>query len=280
MREFSISVVIRTYNSSKRLDTVLSNLHLSDGDELIVVDSGSTDTTLAIAKKYEARIIIADGPFNYSKSLNIGFRAAQNPWVLVLSSHCIPAVPDFVEIYRREIARFDPDVAVGYCPATITGKSISKPDTVKPTYFSKDDFQINRGVGGNSNAIYRRSAWEQWPFDETIRGSEDLLWIAGIVEWGHRYCYIPQACGRNKYGAPVSYMFHKGFNDGRAVRQPNHKPMKMRHLMGALKKLLKHWIFREIDFGDLARGSAHVTGYFVGTYKDQYNKVEGEQHTK
>jgi len=280
MNEFGISVVIRSFNSSKRLGDVLSNLHFSDGDELIIVDSGSTDSTLEIAGKYGARIVIAAGPFNYSKSLNLGFRAAKNPWVLVLSSHCIPAVPDFLEIYRREIARLDPDAVVGYGPATITGKSFDNLDTVAVCYFNMDDIRMGRSVGGNSNAIYRRSAWEELPFDETLRTGEDVLWIREMVERGYRCCYIPQARGRKKYGASIPYMFRKGFNEARAARTPDCRPMKIRYLAGILKNLLKNRIFGEIDFGDVARGSAHAGGVFLGSRKDPDNSLEDNGDTK
>ena len=81
-----ISILIRTFNSSKTSSYLLCRLKLLPGDELIVVDSGSSDATLEIARQYNARIIIAEKPFNYSRSLNLGFRSANQPWVLVVVS--------------------------------------------------------------------------------------------------------------------------------------------------------------------------------------------------
>ena len=71
-----ISVLIRTFNSAKTLDTVIQRLGLSVQDELIVVDSGSGDATLAVAQQHGARVLSLRGPFNYSKALNVGFEAA------------------------------------------------------------------------------------------------------------------------------------------------------------------------------------------------------------
>jgi glycosyltransferase involved in cell wall biosynthesis len=69
----AISVVIRTRDSARTLERVILGLGRAEGDEVIVVDSGSRDATLDIARKLGAIIVPAPGPFNYSKSLNLWF---------------------------------------------------------------------------------------------------------------------------------------------------------------------------------------------------------------
>ncbi|MEI9863116.1 MAG: hypothetical protein WDN00_00865 [Limisphaerales bacterium] len=51
---------------------------------------------------------------------------AVNPWVLVLSSHAIPIVPQFLEVHRHAIRQFPADVAVGYAPSTISAKTCAQ----------------------------------------------------------------------------------------------------------------------------------------------------------
>ena len=53
----AISVLIRTFNSGKTLERVLAALPLEEGDEFVVIDSGSTDATLAIARQRGVRVI-------------------------------------------------------------------------------------------------------------------------------------------------------------------------------------------------------------------------------
>ena len=51
-----ISIIIRTYNEEKYLPYLLNSIRTQsfyDQTETIVVDSGSTDSTLAIANDYE-----------------------------------------------------------------------------------------------------------------------------------------------------------------------------------------------------------------------------------
>src|SRR5438094_93265 len=67
-----ITVLIRTFNSGQTLEHVMAALPLAEGDEFLVVDSGSTDATLEITTRHGARVFRPEGPFNYSRSLNVG----------------------------------------------------------------------------------------------------------------------------------------------------------------------------------------------------------------
>ena len=55
-----ISIVIRTLNEEKYLEELLSSLrdqNLDDNElEIVLIDSGSTDNTIDIAKKYNSVI--------------------------------------------------------------------------------------------------------------------------------------------------------------------------------------------------------------------------------
>jgi glycosyltransferase involved in cell wall biosynthesis len=266
-----ISIVIRAYNSAKTLDSVLAGMSLLQEDEYIVVDSGSTDDTLKIAQRYGAKIIMATGSFNYSKSLNLGFQAAVNPWVLVISSHSIPAVPDFMDIYRRNIVQFPADVVVGYAPATITGRSTFEPENDQIRYYGRDDYIRVSEICGNGNTIYRRSLWEELPFDETIRTSEDKIWIMETIKRGHRFAYIPQARTLNRNQASLRYMFRKGYSDALTLRKPDHRPMNLYELGGALKNLAQKKWRGETDTGNWLRYSAHTFGQFFASYRDEDN---------
>ena len=89
------SLIIRTYNEEKYLrkllesvgQQILNNFKV----EVIVVDSGSTDTTLEIAKEFNCRIAhIPKNEFSFGKSLNIGCGLAKGDILVFISGHCIP----------------------------------------------------------------------------------------------------------------------------------------------------------------------------------------------
>ena len=74
-----VSIIIRTLNEDKHLDELLSAIDMQEKNgflyEVVIVDSGSTDKTLDIAKKYKARVThINKQDFTFGKSLNIGDR--------------------------------------------------------------------------------------------------------------------------------------------------------------------------------------------------------------
>ncbi len=278
---FAISVVIRTRDSTRTLERVILGLGLAAGDEVIVVDSGSRDATLDIAKKMGATIVPAPGPFNYSKSLNLGFAAAKNSWVLVLSSHAIPIAPRFLEIHRAAIQQFPPDVAVGYGPSTISNKTGTEAAPGEVRFYTADNYLPVDPLCGNGNAIYRRSMWEKLPFDESIRTAEDKLWLRELFRQDGRIAYIPGARTLNCNQASWVYMFRKGYSDARARCQKtpesdgqDHRRMRLYDLGGALKNLLMQKLRGETSLANWARYSAHTFGQFFGSRTRQNNSPD------
>ena len=59
-----VSIVIRTLNEEKYLDELLGAINFQEKDgfnsEVVIVDSGSTDKTLEIARKYNSRVTYID----------------------------------------------------------------------------------------------------------------------------------------------------------------------------------------------------------------------------
>lgn len=79
-------------------------------DEIIVVDTGSQDNTIKIAKKFGAKIIQAKWNGNYSKARNISLKEAQGDWIVVLDSDQTIARRDLPKIKsllkKRGVAGF------------------------------------------------------------------------------------------------------------------------------------------------------------------------------
>ena len=95
------SIIIRTKNEEKWLGECLKKLReqtYSDF-EIIVVDSGSTDWTLEIAKKSDARIVqIKPEEFSYPFALNVGCRhATATEYFVILSGHSLPISRTWLE---------------------------------------------------------------------------------------------------------------------------------------------------------------------------------------
>lgn len=59
---------------------------------VVIIDSGSTDGTLAIAESQGCRIIfITKDEFTFSRSLNMGSDFTRGDILVYISGHCVPA---------------------------------------------------------------------------------------------------------------------------------------------------------------------------------------------
>lgn len=67
-----ISAILHTHNDELRIGRLLQTLHPCD--EIVIIDHGSTDLTLRIAREYAARIFQADNP-------NEQFSLARHDWL-------------------------------------------------------------------------------------------------------------------------------------------------------------------------------------------------------
>ena len=104
----SLSVAIITLNEERNLDRCLASVRWAD--EIIVVDSGSTDGTVAIAQRYGVHV--STRPFtNYSEQKNAALGLASCDWVLSLDAD-EEVSPDLGAEIRQAIA--DAGDRVGY----------------------------------------------------------------------------------------------------------------------------------------------------------------------
>ena len=192
-----ISIIIRTYNEEKYLPYLLNSIRtqsLYDQTETIVVDSGSTDSTLAIANDYESEIInIEKRNFTFGRSLNLGCDKAKGKYLIIVSAHCIPINNYWIEnlIYplMEKISTYS------------YGRQIGS----KETFFSESQifnkyyppitnlFQKGYFCNNANSAIYKQE-WEKYQFDETLTGLEDIDLAKKVFKDGGNISYISEAC--------------------------------------------------------------------------------------
>lgn len=80
-----LSVAIATLNEEKKLRACLASVS-PWADEIIVVDGGSKDQTLSIAKQYHARIIKTDNPPIFHINKQKALDACRGEWILQLDA--------------------------------------------------------------------------------------------------------------------------------------------------------------------------------------------------
>ena len=212
MKEYKISIIIRTYNEEKRIEEVLKMLTKQSykNYETIIVDSQSTDETLKICRKYNTKIIsIKKEDFNYSYASNIGAEHSTGEILCYLSGHSIPLKEDYLEktneIFQNE--------KVGGCYGDIIalddGSFIEKAfhilGCVKSIIRKKGliyEKEIHPGILSCSNASFRKDIWSTNKFKEELgKGGEDVELAYSIIQEGYFIAKSPELIVKHSHGS-------------------------------------------------------------------------------
>ena len=191
-----ISIIIRTLNEEKYLEELIKAIKkqiISDYQiEIVVVDSGSTDNTLNIAQKYDARIIFIEKKyFSFGRSLNIGCLHAKGNILVFISGHCIPTnnlwlsklikpiLNGFEYSYGKQIGR---DTTL-----------FSENQVFLKQYPNKSKVPQKNFFCNNANAALSRKIWNKYKFNENISGCEDMELAKRYFTDGGMVAYVSNA---------------------------------------------------------------------------------------
>jgi rhamnosyltransferase len=189
-----LGVVIRTLDEAELIGRCLETLKAQRPGfdlDILVVDSGSTDDTIAIARSHGARIHeIAPEDFDYSMSLNAGIERVRGDLVILLSAHAIPVDDRWL---AQMIAPFDDPRVAG-----VAGRQVPWPGAPwwelrrlragfgaeRIVYRRDPDDEM---VFSNAASCIRRRAWEHERFE--LPAAEDLEWAQRVVAAGWTVVY-------------------------------------------------------------------------------------------
>jgi len=191
----SCSIVIRAYNEEQHIGRLLTGISRQtlQNVETILVDSGSTDATTAIAARYPVKVLhIQPDEFTFGRSLNVGISQAHNELIVIASAHIYPVYPDWLE---RLLTPFsDSKVGLTYGKQRGNeGTQFSERQIFAHWYPEASNSRQDHPFCNNANAAIRRRLWEQRPYDESLTGLEDLEWARWAMEAGYGLAYVAEA---------------------------------------------------------------------------------------
>ncbi|MEI8143431.1 MAG: glycosyltransferase family A protein [Candidatus Berkelbacteria bacterium] len=203
------SIIIRTKNEAKRIGEVLELLvaQTEKDFEVIIVDSGSTDQTLVIVKKYDTQLDlkifeIEPEQFSYPFACNYGAKRALGDILIYISGHSIPIGKNWL---RDGLMNFEDKKIAGVYGSVLPSKDASVVEFFGylPGYFTqrKNANHVKMGIMGNTNAAIRRELWEKHSFDETyIDGGEDGEWAYYHIQKGFDVVQDPKFAVHHSHG--------------------------------------------------------------------------------
>jgi glycosyltransferase involved in cell wall biosynthesis len=101
MSDKEVSILIRAKNEERYIGQTLSALYSQTyrNFEVLIVDSGSTDRTLEMARKYPVNIYeIRPEDFTWGYALNYGFQRSRGKYVVCLSAHTLPLSDEWLAL--------------------------------------------------------------------------------------------------------------------------------------------------------------------------------------
>ena len=197
LSDIDISVIVRTFNEARYLGMLLERIASQDtrglATEVVVVDSGSTDRTVAIAESHGCHIErIPKSEFTFGRSLNVGCACASGDVLVFVSGHCLP-------IGDRWLAELCAPLLEGHAQYAY-GRQIGGADTrwsehrIFGKYYPERSSIPQEGFFcNNANAALLRDTWAALRFDEELTGLEDMELAKRLVESGGKVAYAAQA---------------------------------------------------------------------------------------
>lgn len=224
-----ISIIIPVKNGDPWLEKTIPALldqTLASRSEIIVIDSGSTDTTLSILAKYPVQVVrIPPNEFNHGETRNLGLQKAAGKFVVMTVQDAEPANEHWLQ---HLLDGFSDDKVAGVCGQQIVPHDTDKnpiawfrpigPPSVKKYSFSSAaefdalDAYEKKGIcrWDNVTAMYRRDVLLKIPFQHTSF-AEDALWARDALKAGYTIVYNSAARVKHYHHESPDYAFRRSF---------------------------------------------------------------------
>jgi rhamnosyltransferase len=234
----NVSVVIPTLNAGPEFEELLKKISAQEGDldvEVLVIDSGSTDGTVELARRYGATVHqISKAEFNHGATRNLGISLARGEYVALTVQDAVPLderwLATMVEnleqdervagVYSRQIPRQEASALTRALVNSLALASLERREQFakSPEEYRKMPPRKRRRLAAfdDVSSCLRRSVWEELPYEKTNFG-EDIRWGKRVVEAGYKVVYEPRSAVFHSHERGVVYDLRRYYMDQRVL---------------------------------------------------------------
>ncbi|MGH2847010.1 MAG: glycosyltransferase [Thermoleophilaceae bacterium] len=220
----AVSVVIPVKDGGAFLEQVLAAVRAQGDLELIVIDSGSRDGSVDLARAAaDVLVEIPPSEFAHGRTRNLGAERSAGELICFLTQDALPQ-PGWLDALRESFT-LDPRVGAAFgphLPHPDTSPMIARELSEFFAGFSPDGKPALHRQGGltflsNVNACYARACWEEIRFPD-LPYAEDQAFGRAMLEAGWVKGYHPGAAVRHAHDyGPVDFM-RRYFDEYRGLR--------------------------------------------------------------
>ncbi len=232
-----VSIVIPVLNAAPYLPELLKSIGQQEPappEEIILVDSGSTDQTSEIAARHPTVRVIDIQEFSHGRSRNLGVQAATGDIVVLMSQDAKPANSQWL---ASLIAPIGQDNVVATCARQVPRRDA----TPMEEFYLQKNFPSGNAVryeslpgqhiglrdvffSNVSSAALRKVLLEN-PFDESLIMGEDQKFTKTILTAGYATMYVPSSVVIHSHRFSLLETFRRYFDSVYAIREifPGHR---------------------------------------------------------
>lgn len=272
----SVSVVIPVKDGERYLAELLEALLREEPDEVLVIDSGSRDSSLRIASAAGIPVLeIPPEQFAHGPTRNLGVERTRGELICFLTQDATPC-PGWLAAYREAFTLSDRiGAAYGpHLPRPQSSPMIARELEEFFQSFSPDGRPVVQGPGdpsflSNANACYARACWEEIRFRE-LPYAEDQAFGTDLLAAGWQKVYHPDAAVLHAHDYGWGEFMRRYFDEYRGLRATiGHvepfSPLTAARLVGASVAADARWLRQNGVDGPalgrwVARSAAHHGG--------------------
>ena len=265
------SILLLTKNEAQNIRALLDAIYAQKNAgqfEVVLVDSGSTDGTQEIARRYPLRLEeIRPEEFHHARTRNLAADLALGQHLVYLAADAYPASDEWLNALLGNFA--DPEVGAVYGRHLPKAASTPEREDTLSAVYGKDRLVKDPKRGQETgyryfhfstvNAAIRKNVWEKTRFPEDLKCFEDLGIAKRILDSGAKIVYEPKAAVLHSHNHTDAGLFKRYFDAGVIWKQLgiwNRQTRKS--MLGEMGRLLRKKLTRIPENGNGAHTGASV----------------------